>query len=130
MRDQSVTVRRGHAKLTDVKAKMSITPHGALRTLLVEVAQHVTGGLWVGGRATLTSTRLEFRPSALDQRMVSGALEVNLALREISSVRLEHGVLLDVVVVATPASVLRFRCVRAAVFADQIRTALTPGGNR
>jgi hypothetical protein len=102
---------------------MSVTPHGALRTLIVEVTQNVTGGLWVGGTAALTSTALEFHPSALDRRLVKGELDVVIPLDQVRSIAVERRISLDLVVVQSPRAVLRFRCFRAGDFAEAMRSA-------
>jgi hypothetical protein len=112
--------------MSEVRGKMSVTPHGALRTLIVEVGQALTGGLWVGGTATLDSTTLEFHPSTLDRRLVKGNLDVVIPLDQVRSVTVERRISLDLVVVQAVGVALRFRCFRAGEFAAAIRSASTP----
>ncbi|WKG06205.1 hypothetical protein [Mycolicibacterium sp. HK-90] len=81
------------------------------------------GGLWVGGRLTLTTTTVEFHPNTANRSLQNGSLDVVLALRHVESVELMPGLVTKIVVVRTPDRVLSARCFGAAKLADQIRSA-------
>ncbi|MEV0670091.1 hypothetical protein [Mycobacterium sp. NPDC050441] len=81
------------------------------------------GGLWVGGRLTLTTTTVEFHPNAANRSIQSGSLDVVVPLRYVESVELMPGLVTKIVVVRTPERVLSARCFGATKLADQIRAA-------
>lgn len=81
------------------------------------------GGLWVGGRVTLTGEHLAFQPNGMNRAIQMGTLDVTIPLNEVRSVELSPGVLTKIVVVATAETILKVRCFGAAKLADAIRKA-------
>ncbi|BBZ15193.1 hypothetical protein MBRA_53880 (plasmid) [Mycobacterium branderi] len=81
------------------------------------------GGLWVGGRLTVTSTDVQFHANALNRSIQSGQLDIVVDLRSIESVELLPGVLTKIVAIRTDEGVTKFRCFGAAKIAEQIRAA-------
>jgi hypothetical protein len=81
------------------------------------------GGLWVGGRLTLTSAELSFVPNAANRLVHDGDPSVAIPLSAIRQVDIEPGVVTKIVAVTWTGGVARFRCYKAAIFADQIRAA-------
>jgi hypothetical protein len=81
------------------------------------------GGLWVGGRITLTQTELGFSPNAINRLVHVGDPSVTIPLSAISRVDLEPGFYTKIIAVTWTGGVNRFRCYGAARFADQIRAA-------
>lgn len=86
--------------------------------------QQFHGGVWVGGRATLTQRRLHFAANQLNRMVHSGTLEVDIDLREVMEVSMRPGWVAGIVVVRMPGAELWFRCFGAATFHDQIATAV------
>lgn len=85
------------------------------------------GGLWVGGRVTLTTHRLVF-PNALNRLVHQAPLsDVALDLANVTRVTLTAGLVTDIVEVeARQAAKLTFRCFGAAELSDLIKaTAAT-----
>lgn len=80
------------------------------------------GGLWVGGRATLTTADLRFRPNAVNRAVQTGSLDVTVPLASVTNVELLRGVLTQIIAVGTPGFLVKIRCFRARAFADQIRS--------
>jgi hypothetical protein len=81
------------------------------------------GGLWVGGRVTLTCAELSFAPNAANRLLHDGDPSVAIPLSAIRQVDVEPGLVTKIVAVTWTGGVARFRCHQAAGFADQIRAA-------
>jgi hypothetical protein len=81
------------------------------------------GGLWVGGRLTLTTRTLEFHPNALNRFANAGTLDITIELRDIAGVELQPGVATKIIAVYVGARVFKSRCYGARQMADHIRTA-------
>lgn len=91
---------------------------------VVKWFQQFYGGVWVGGRATLTARRLHFAANQLNRMVHTGTLEVDIDLREVMDVALRQGWVTGIVVVWLPGAELWFRCVGAGAFRDQIADAV------
>jgi hypothetical protein len=87
------------------------------------------GGLWVGGRLTVTNTDVQFHANALNRSIQAGQLEIIIDLRSIESVELLPGVLTKIVAIRTGDRMNKFRCFGAAKVADQIRAAASSAGS-
>jgi hypothetical protein len=81
------------------------------------------GGLWVGGRLTLTGRTLEFHPNAVNRAMNRGTLDFVIELRDITAVEVEPGVFTKIIAVQVGERCFRARCYGASGLADRIRTA-------
>jgi hypothetical protein len=81
------------------------------------------GGLWVGGRLTVTTTDFQFHANALNRALQSGQLDIVIDLRSIESVEVLPGVLTKIVAMRTADGVTKVRCFGAAKVAEQIRAA-------
>ena len=99
-------------------------PLAGLDAVLDQFRQHY-GGLWVGGRVTLTPTTLEFHPNGVNRVANSGTLDLEIDLRRVESVEVQPGVLTKIVAVGVGGGrVVKARCFGAAGLADQIRAAV------
>lgn len=86
------------------------------------------GGLWVGGRVTLTTHRLVFAPNALNRLVHHPPLrDVAFDLASVTRVTLTTGLVTDIVEVeGKQTAKLSFRCYGAAELSDLIKaTAAT-----
>ncbi|WP_137844443.1 hypothetical protein [Microbacterium sp. 2FI] len=81
------------------------------------------GGLWVGGRVTLTTTTVDFSPNALNRSVQSGSLDVSIPLAAIEDLRVVPGLVTNIVVITTADSVFKVRCYGARRFAAAIDSA-------
>lgn len=95
---------------------------GALMGVLAGVKKYY-GGLWVGGRATLTNSQLSFEANLINRLVHMGELSVVVPLEQIEEVTLEKGFLTNIIVVKTSKSTLRLRCYGADDFMQRIRVA-------
>lgn len=86
------------------------------------------GGLWVGGRLTVTDTDVAFHANALNRSIQSGQLDIVVDLRSIESVELLPGVLTKIIAIHTADRVTKVRCFGAAKVADRIRAAASSAG--
>lgn len=82
------------------------------------------GGLWVGGRVTLTSTELGFAPNAANRLLHAGDPSFAIPLSAIRQIDVEPGFVTKIIAVTWTGGVTRFRCYGAARFADQIRATV------
>lgn len=87
------------------------------------------GGLWVGGRLTVTDTDVQFHANALNRSIQSGQLDIIVDLRSIESVELLPGVLTKIIAIHTGDQVTKVRCFAAAKVADRIRAAASAAGS-
>ena len=86
-------------------------------------------GLWVGGTMYLLPDRLDFRPNALNRFTHKGDMSRRLPLADISSVTDHFGIATRIVTVALrDGTEFKFRCYRAAEFAQQIRNQMQVSG--
>jgi len=81
------------------------------------------GGLWVGGKATLTNLALRFSPNALNRAVQSGSLDVTVPLADVVAVRKIRGFVTNIVAVETAGYAFKLRCYGAKAFADAIEAA-------
>ena len=79
------------------------------------------GGLWVGGRITLTPAELGFSPNAVNRLVHAGDPSFTIPLSAVSRVDVEPGFFTKIIAVTWTGGVTRFRCYGAARFADRIR---------
>ena len=79
------------------------------------------GGLWVGGRVTLTRAELGFAPNAVNRLVHFGDPSFKIPLFAIRHIDVEPGFVTKIIAVTWTGGVTRFRCYRATLFAGQIR---------
>jgi hypothetical protein len=116
-----VAKRGANALITDAQATLpSRTPnlHQVEATLGRFKSAH--GGLWVGGRATLTTQSLCFRPNAVNRAIQTGSLDIELPLPDIVSIEVLPAFVSSVIAIRTPQSAVKIRCFRADAFARLI----------
>lgn len=116
-----VAKRGANALITDAEAKLpSLTPkiHQVESTLDRFKSAH--GGLWVGGRATLTTESICFHPNALNRGIHAGSLDIEIPLPDIVSIEVLPALVSSVIAIRTPQSVVKIRCFRADAFARQM----------
>jgi hypothetical protein len=117
MRDQVLTSKIANALIEDAQARTS----GLLPVL--SAFRAVWGGLWVGGRVTLTSKSVSFAANALNRIAQSGTLDVSVRLKEVTDVGVLPGFFTNIVAISTPDRVLKIRCYWARHFADAVIAA-------
>jgi hypothetical protein len=125
MSDEILAQRVANALIEDAQVKTSSLGAGDVGVIEDVVARYRAnvGGLWVGGRATLTATALTFAPNAMNRAVQTGSLDLAVPLSAILDVSVQQSFVTNIVVVRTPQSVLKIRCYGAKTFAQQIRDA-------
>lgn len=78
------------------------------------------GGLWVGGRATLTATSLLFAPNRVNRAVTTGSMDIAITLRDVQDVWVESAFVTNIVVIRTSSSTVKLRCGGAQSFATLI----------
>lgn len=81
------------------------------------------GGLWVGGRATLTSDDIRFEPNAMNRHMHSGIPSVSIPLASIEAITVKRGILTNIVELRLADQTFCLRCFKARAFACDIEKA-------
>ena len=104
-----------NALIEDVKVNVSMP--------VVSVFRAALGGLWVGGRVTLTTETVSFSANGINRTVQSGTLDVSVPLAEVTDVTVLPGFFTKIVAITTPELVLKVRCYRAASFAEAILAA-------
>jgi hypothetical protein len=120
-----VAKRAANALIEDVQTGLQDVP---ILGAAVDRASTRYGGLWVGGRATLTAASVEFHPNAVNKGLQTGSLDVDVPLSTIMSIEVLPAPLTKIVAIRTSRSVVKIRCFRARAFADQIREAARQAG--
>ena len=116
-----VTKRAANALITDAEAKLPpLTPR--IRQVEASLGRFKSahGGLWVGGRATLTRESLCFRANAVNRGIHEGSLDIEVLLPDVISIEFLPAFVSSVVAIHTPGSVVKIRCFRADSFAGQM----------
>jgi len=110
------------------KSVNALVPHAEARdhNSVMRVLKAFTGGLWVGGTATLYETRLVFRPNRLNRAVHTGDYTSEIPLREITDVRVRSGFVTNIIDIEGPqGTTLSVRCYGAEEFAGVIRREMS-----
>jgi hypothetical protein len=86
------------------------------------------GGIWVGGRVTLTSTRLSFQPNAMNRAVTSGPLQFTVDLAFVTEIQVESAFITDIITLLVGTKAVKVRCRGADAFAQLIRQQVTNAG--
>lgn len=91
----------------------------------VEQQRALHGGLWVGGKAELTSKEIRFAPNAMNRAVHAngGTLQWAVPLNAIVAVHLRKAFVTNIIDIETDGGVLSLRCWRAQAFADDVEQA-------
>jgi hypothetical protein len=84
------------------------------------------GGLWVGGKVTVTSDEILFVPNGMNVAFHDGLEEVHIPLSYIRSVRREFGWVTGIVVVEHQHGEFRFRCFGTKKIAEVLSSHAAP----
>ena len=82
------------------------------------------GGLWVGGKVTISESGLSFRPNGLNSALHSNDCSVDIPFSDLRSARKEFGFITGIVVVGHRDGEFRFRCFGSKSTADRINVLL------
>jgi len=117
-----LAARAANALIPGAVSPLEDVPGGVARVLRRYRQSH--GGLWVGGRVTLTSAELGFRANAANRLLHYGDPSFAIPLSAIGHVDVEPGFITKIIAVTWAGGVTRFRCYGAGRFADQIRATV------
>ena len=93
---------------------------GGVTTLVLEGMKKAMGGLWVGGKASLTAHSVRFSPNALNIAAHEGLYEMVIPLVEVTDVVVRFGFGTKIIDIRTDHGTLSIRCWGAKSFADRI----------
>ena len=106
-----------------VKRVMDIADAQGIDTVLEQFKRHF-GGLWVGGRLTLTDTALTFAPNGMNRAVHKDLATVTIPLAAITGVEVLPGVLTKIIAIRTGSHIFKTRCWGARPFAAKITATL------
>ncbi|RIJ08226.1 hypothetical protein DXT77_22105 [Pseudomonas sp. 91RF] len=92
---------------------------GVLAGVLEGFRNHY-GGLWVGGKVTVTQNAVHLNANAMNRMAQDGTLDVELPMTSIRKVTVEGGFVTKIVRLDTDAYSVRFRCFGAKDVASLI----------
>jgi hypothetical protein len=97
---------------------------GGASRLIFEGFRWKFGGLWVGGKVTLTEEELIFSPNALNRAVHVGVSSRTIPLADVVRATDRFGWFTRIIdVVLSDGSVFTFRCYGAKAFAEKIAAA-------
>jgi hypothetical protein len=83
------------------------------------------GGVWVGGRLTLTDRTLTFVPNAVNRVANTGVLDIEIDLAEVTGpVTVLPGFVTKIIAVPVGGAVFKARCWGAKKMAERIQAAV------
>ena len=91
---------------------------------VLESLRKASGGLWVGGRVTVTSTEVRLSANAMNRALTSGTMDIALPLPQIQEVTVEGGFITKIIRLDTTAGSVKFRCYGARGVADLIKSSM------
>ncbi len=124
MTEPVITSKMANALFPDAQIGRALA--GSLVATAVEKQGARDGGLWVGGKAELTATRLRFAANGMNKALHSGgdALRFDVALSAVRHVRLRKAFITHIVDVDTDTGTYSLRCWGADGFARAIGSAV------
>ena len=116
-----VAKRMANALIADAEAKLPrVTPGIDQVDAALDRFKSAHGGLWVGGRAALSTESLYFHPNGVNRSLHAGTLDIEVPLSDIVSIEVLPAFVSSVIAISTPQSAVKIRCFRADAFAGQI----------
>jgi hypothetical protein len=128
MSDKVIVTRIANALIDDAELSSVPIPHKSTVTRVLGAFKQTHGGLWVGGRVTLTESAVEFSANSINRSVTKGQLDVRIPLTEITSVTVEFGVVTKIIAIESPAMTFKVRCYGAEKLAEQIKAAIPSTG--
>jgi hypothetical protein len=105
----------------------AVAPAGAAEVGQLVLASFAAayGGLWVGGKTTLTQECLVFEPNFLNRIIHENgaALRMELPLEEVESVTTRFGFFTGLIDVSAQGTTFTLRCYGSKSFAEKVREA-------
>jgi hypothetical protein len=127
MADESgiIATKLANALIPDAEQSQGARMLSFGTNLVMDRMKREMGGLWVGGRVTLTHDTLSFTPNALNVAAHAGDTARSVPLARVSEVTDRFGWFTRIVDVRTnDGEALTFRCFGAPAFAEKIRRAV------
>jgi hypothetical protein len=116
-----IAQRGANALVADAEANLPPFTPGIRRVApALERFRSAHGGLWVGGRATLTTEAVFFRPNAVNRAIQAGSLDIEIPLPDIAGLEVLPAFVSSVIAIHASQLTVKIRCFRAASFAGQI----------
>ena len=122
MHEEVLLTKVANALIEDVRVSSMISP---VAGPVLGLFRSWAGGLWVGGRVTLTTASVVFAPNALNRMVQSGSLDVSIPLAAIDDIEVVPGFVTNIVVLRTTELVFKVRCWGARRFASAVRAAIS-----
>lgn len=126
MQERRVASKVANVLVTDAEAGPGALRAGSAGAVLDQYKER-HGGLWVGGRVTLTTSEIVFAPNRLNRAIHTTDTATSLAVADVVEVSVRKAAFTSIVTVtARSGASLTFRCYGAKKFANRIKAAATP----
>jgi hypothetical protein len=122
MGDTFIVSKLANALVQDAEP-IGVAAHNDAVAGAVERFREEHGGVWVGGRVTLTADTLSFRANGINRALQEGSLDHTITLASISDVEELGGFVSQKIRITHPGPSFTFRCFGAWRVARQIREA-------
>jgi hypothetical protein len=124
MSETILASKMANALFAEAQSAISDT-YGAIRGA-TEQQRAIHGGLWVGGKAVLTTAALRFAPNGLNKAVHVGgdALVFDVPLSRVTAVRMRKAFVTNIVDIDTPEGTYSLRCWGAQAFAEALDAAV------
>ena len=117
-RNTVIDSKPANAFLKNVEGKAD-PRHGEVKMVLW-LSKWLTGGVWVGGRLTLTETQLAFAANDMNRALQEGTLDWSAFLLDIRQIVVRPGLVNNVIEIHTGDGTMKFRCWGAKAFSARI----------
>ncbi len=96
---------------------------------ILSAFQEYYGGLWVGGKASLSPNEIAFAPNALNRVVHKGDMSFAIPLADVTDVVIEPSYFTKIIAIQTQCGAFKMRCYGATKFAQTIRQARERANN-
>lgn len=129
MTGEVIVSKLANALVEDAEVDGTVAEVGPAIGAPLERSRQKYGGIWVGGRVTLTTESLAFGANALNRALQTGTLDSAIPLTSIVGVEELGGFVSQKVRVTYAGGSFTFRCFGAKRVARQIRDAVAAAGS-
>src|ERR1700761_6364466 len=113
-----IAQRTANALIADAEAKLpSLIPGIGQIAPALDRFRSEHGGLWVGGRVSLTAEAVFFRPNSVNRGIQVGSLDIEVPLPDIVRLEVLPAFVSSVIAIHTSQLTVKIRCFRAAPLA-------------
>ncbi len=91
-----------------------------ITTKLVNALYEESGGMWIGGKATVTKTHIDFKMNAFNKLVNNCVQSFTISITDIKQLNLIRGLLTNIISISTAKSTYKIRCYGAEKVIESI----------